>query len=139
MPTPEEIIRAQRDEIETLREENLQLRALIAPQVILPRSWLLKTMEERLLCALRSAGPNGLHKERAMAALYGGREEIPDGNAVTALICHLRRKLGEAGASIRIETIMRDRGWRMTPESCAAFDAAVAADRARWPAMRRAA
>lgn len=138
MPSPEQIIRAQRDEIETLREENRQLREALAPRIVVPRSWRLKTMEERLLRALRSAGPNALCEMRALHALYGEREETPDRGALYALICHLRRKLGEARTGIQIETL-RDRGWRMTPESCAMFDAAVAADRARWDQQRSAA
>jgi len=138
MQTPEQIIRAQRDEIETLREENRQLREALAPRVTLPREWRLTKYEERLIRAIRAVGPNVLHQERVMLALYGMADDAPETKSLETMLCKIRRKLREAGAEVTIETVWA-RGWRMTPESCAAYDAAVAADRARWPAMRRAA
>ena len=138
MPSPEQIIRAQRDEIETLREQVLQLEEALAPRAMLPRSWRLTKTEERLLRAIRAVGPNLLHHERAMLALYGMWEDMPEQKILDVLVCKIRRKLMEAQAQIRIETVW-GRGWRMTPESCAMFDAAVAADRAPWDRQRSAA
>jgi len=138
MPSPEQIIRAQRDEIETLREQVLQYEEILAPRALLPRAWRLTAKEEQLLRALRAVGPNILHHERAMLTLYGMWEDMPEQKILDVMICKIRRKLMEAQAQIRIETVW-GRGWRMTPESCAMFDAAVAADRARWDQQRSAA
>lgn len=138
MPSPEQIIRAQRDEIETLREQVLQYEEILAPRALLPRAWRLTAKEEQLLRALRAVGPNILHHERAMLTLYGMWEDMPEQKILDVMICKIRRKLMEAQAQIRIETAW-GRGWRMTPESCAMFDAAVAADRARWDQQRSAA
>ena len=138
MPSPEQIIRAQRDEIEPLREKVRQYEEALAPRGLLPRAWRLTGKEETLLRALRAVGPNVLHHERAMLALYGMWEDMPEQKIIDVFICKLRRKLMEAQAQIRIKTVW-GRGWRMTPESCAMFDAAVAADQARWDRQRRAA
>ena len=100
MPSPEQIIRAQRDEIETLREENRQLREALAPRIVLPRAWGLKTQEARLLSALHAAGPNGLHEERVVLAVYGHRDEPPSRGTLHVLMCNLRRKLVEARTGI---------------------------------------
>ena len=127
-----------REENEVLREQVLQYQKALAPTAILPRAWRLTKTEERLLRAIRAVGPNLLHHERAMLALYGMWEDMPEQKILDVLVCKIRRKLMEAQVRIRIETVW-GRGWRMTPESCAMFDAAVAADQARWDQARRAA
>ena len=129
---------ALREENEILREQVRQLEEALAPRGVLPKAWRLTGKEEMLLRALRAVGPNVLHHERAMLALYGMWEDMPEQKIIDVFICKIRRKLMEAQAQIRIETVW-GRGWRMTPESCAMFDAAVAADRARWDQQRSAA
>lgn len=119
------------EERDTLREHVRQLEEALAPTAILPRSWRLTATEERLLRAVRAVGPNVLHHERAMIILYGMLDDAPQQKILDVLICKLRRKLMEGQAQIRIETIW-GRGWRMTAESCARFDEAVAADKAAW-------
>lgn len=119
------------DERDTLREHIRQLEEALAPTSILPRAWRLTATEERLLRALRAVGPNVLHHERAMLTLYGMLEDAPQQKILDVMICKIRRKLMEGQAQIRIETIW-GRGWRMTAESCARFDEAVAADQAAW-------
>lgn len=126
-----------RDENEVLREQVRQLQEALAPRALLPKAWRLTGKQETLLRALRAVGPHVLHHERAMLALYDMWKDAPDQKILDVMICHIRRKLMEAQAQIRIETVW-GRGWRMTPESCAMFDAAIAADRARWPATRAA-
>lgn len=130
-------LNALRDENETLREQIRQYQEALAPRALLPKSWRLTGKQETLLRALRAVGPNVLHHERAMLALYDMWEDAPDQKILDIMICHIRRKLMEAQAQIRIETVW-GRGWRMTPESCAMFDAAIAADAARWPETRAA-
>ncbi|MBE7198377.1 MAG: helix-turn-helix domain-containing protein [Parafilimonas terrae] len=125
------------EERDTLLEQVRQLEEALAPKAILPRTWRLTATEERLLRALRAVGPNVLHHERAMLALYGMLDEAPQQKILDVLICKIRRKLMEAQAQIRIETIW-GRGWRLSPESCARFDALVGEDRARWTARARA-
>jgi len=125
------------EERDTLLEQVRQLEEALAPTSILPRTWRLTKTEERLLRALRAVGPNVLNHERAMLALYGMWDDAPEQKILDVLICKIRRKLMEEQAQIRIETIW-GRGWRMTPESCARFDALVGADQARWPSSARA-
>lgn len=138
MQTPEQMIRAQREELETLREENRQLREALAPRIVLPMPWRLTDLEEQLLCALRASGPNLFHRERAIFALYGIRDDAPGDRIVDCFIANIRRKLKAELVPIYIRTVW-GRGWQLTPESCAAFDAAIEADRARWDQQRRAA
>lgn len=119
------------EERDTLLEQVRQLEEALAPTAVLPRAWRLTATEERLLRALRAVGPNVLHHERAMLTLYGMFEDAPQQKILDVLVCKIRRKLMEAQAQIRIETIW-GRGWRLSAESCARFDALVAADRAAW-------
>lgn len=119
------------EERETLLEQVRQLEEALTPTAVLPRAWRLTKTEERLLRALRAVGPNVLHHERAMIALYSMWDDAPEQKILDVLVCKIRRKLMEAQAQIRIETIW-GRGWRLTPESCAQFDAAVSADEAAW-------
>ena len=135
--TREQVI-ALLEERETLREHVRHLEDLLVPHAVLPQAWRLTTKEEQLLRAIRAVGPNVLHHERAIIALYGMWEDAPGQKTFEVLLCKIRRKLTEAQAQIRIETVW-GRGWRMTPESCAMFDAAVAADQARWDQQRSAA
>ncbi|MGU3668446.1 helix-turn-helix domain-containing protein [Methylobacterium sp. A49B] len=125
------------DQRDTLLEQVRQLEEALAPTAILPRTWRLTATEERLLRALRAVGPNVLHHERAMLALYGMLDEAPQQKILDVLVCKIRRKLMEAQAQVRIETIW-GRGWRLSPESCARFDALVGEDRARWAAQAQA-
>lgn len=129
---------ALRNEIDTLREEIRHYQEVLAPNAALPRHWRLLPVEERLLRAIRAVGPNVLHRERAMTALYGTWEDVPEVKSLDVRLCKIRRKLKEARVPIHIETV-QCRGWRLTPESCAAYDAAVAADVAKWDQARRAA
>jgi DNA-binding response OmpR family regulator len=138
MMTGRDSTAALRDEIDTLREEIRQYREALAPYAILPREWRLTEMEECLLRAMRAVGPNLLRHERAMLALYGTTEDAPEPKGLDRFICKIREKLERARPPIRIETV-HGRGWRLTPESCAAYDAAVTADVARWDQARRAA
>ena len=119
------------EERDTLREEVRQLKAALAPAAVLPRHWRLKPKEEILLRALRSVGPNVLHRERAMLALYDTWQDAPDQKIVGVFLVHLRRKLMMAQAQIPIETVW-GRGWRLSPQACACFDAAVRTDRMAW-------
>lgn len=124
------------EERDTLLEQVRQLEEALAPTAVLPRAWRLTATEERLLRALRAVGPNVLHHERAMLTLYGMFEDAPQQKILDVLVCKIRRKLIEAQAQIRIETIW-GRGWRLSAESCAQFDAAVAADAKRWTSFAR--
>lgn len=131
-------IAALREENEILREQVRQHQEALAPTALLPRAWRLTKTEERFLRAIRAVGPNLLHHERAMLTLYGMWEDMPEQKILDVMLCKIRRKLMHAQAQIRIETVW-GRGWRMPPEACAAFDAAVAADLARWDQQRSAA
>lgn len=126
------------EERDTLLEHVRQLQAALAPSAVLPRSWGLTPTEERLLRALRATGPNVLHQERAMMALYGTSDDAPEQRIIDTMISRIRGKLMRAEAGVEIETIPA-RGWRMTAESCARFDDLVAADLARWTSHERAA
>ena len=123
------------EERDTLREHVRQLEEALedalAPTLALPDAWRLTTTEERFLCAIRAVGPNILHRERGLLALYGMWDDMPDQKIIDVWLSKLRKKLREAQAQITIETIW-GRGWRMPAESCARFDAAVAAHQAAW-------
>lgn len=110
--------------IETVR----QLQEALAPTVVLPAAWRLSRKEETLLRALRGLNGHVLHRERAMLTLYGTWEDAPDQKIIDVFICKIRRKLMLAQARITIDTSW-GRGWRMTPEACERFDAAIEADR----------
>ena len=126
-----EALRALRDENEELREQVRQLREALAPTAMLPRQWRLSPTQERLLRALRAVGKDTLHRERAFHALYASWDDMPEMASLDALVSKLRRRLREAGAPIEIKAVW-GRGWRLTPEGCAAYDAAVADDQAQW-------
>ena len=133
--TREQVI-ALLEERDTLREHVRQLEEALAPTVVLPRAWRLSTSEECLLRAIRAVEPNVLHHERGMIVLYGMLDDAPNQKILDVLICKVRQKLRHAQAQITIETVW-GRGWRMSPESCARFDAIVAADQARWAQSAR--
>jgi|GEM_PF-2957957 len=126
------------EECDTLREHVRQLEEALAPTIVLPKAWRLTTTEERFIRAIRAVGPNVLHRERGLLALYGMWDEVPDQKIVDVWVHKVRTKLRHAQAQITIETVW-GRGWRMTAESCARFDAIVAVDRARWASGERAA
>lgn len=125
------------EERDTLREQVRQLEEALAPMAILPRAWGLTRNEETFLRAIRAVGPNVLHRERALIAVYGMWEEAPDQKIADVLLSKVRGKLMRAQAQIHIETVW-GRGWRMSAESCARFDQAVSSDRALWDAPARA-
>ena len=63
-----------------------------------------------------------------LIALYGLIDEAPEPKILDVYLCKVRRRLMEAQARIDIETVW-GRGWRLSPESVARFDEAVAAYR----------
>lgn len=126
------------DERDALREENRQLKAALAPIATLPRAWRLTATESTLLRAMRSVGPNVLHRERAMLALYGTWEDAPCAKILDVLVCKIRTKLMRAQTRIHIETVW-GRGFRLSAEGCGRFDEAIKADRAAWHAAQNAA
>lgn len=124
-----DLIRRLREENETLREHVRQLEEAIVPAIPLPRSWRLTAHQGRLLCAIRAAAPHIFSRERAVLVIYGSSEDHPTWRVMDAQVCYARRSLKRADAPITFETVPGV-GWRMSPESCAAFDAAVTADQA---------
>jgi hypothetical protein len=125
------------DQIETLREYIRQLEDALVPMSQLPSQWNLSSHQARLLRAIRAAGPSGLSHDSAMLAIYGMIDEAPDDRIIHVFLVHIRRRLAAANVPICIERIPKF-GWRMPPESCAVFDAAIASDQRRWPECSRA-
>lgn len=129
---PHDLTRAQAaallEERDTLLETVRQLREVLVPPAELPRGWSLRIVEERLLLALRAVGTGVLTRERAIAAVYADGAEDVTVRTLDFVVCHLRRKLRDAGAGIRIETI-RHRGFYLDAASLARLNAAIAADR----------
>lgn len=123
------------DEIEDLREEVLQLRAMVfGGEWRAPRELRLTTLEERLLAALFRE-PVLLTRCRAMMAMYGLSHDDPPGdNIVTIYICKLRAKLKPHGLRIGTEWA---RGWFLPPETRAwlAEHAPGHASPAVWPVL----
>lgn len=135
--TPAQIrsILAERD---LLREQVRQLQEILVPRFSAPSSWEMKPMEQAFLEAMRAAAPGVLTRDRAMLTLYRNRHEMPEPAVLDKHLCNLRKRIVQAGLPIKIESIKLT-GWRLSAESCAAFDEAVSADRARWPVMGEAA
>lgn len=112
---------ALRKRIAILEEENRQLRALLRPRIVLPRSWGLTNQQGALLSAVRAAAPGVLTWHRAYGALRG----VEDGAALdtirNSIAYQIRRRLKAADVPVRLETVWGV-GLILSPESVAAFD-----------------
>lgn len=114
-----ELIAAQRDTIDELRETVRQLEESMCPVRLLPREWRLTGAEERLLSALAASRADYLSKDRLLTAMNGIDCET-DVKIVDVFIFKLRKKLPP---EIEIETIW-GRGYALTPAGRAAFQRA---------------
>lgn len=110
------------DELETLREENRQLRALLAPVGRLPEAWAVTPHQTRLLAALARGGGRPVSTERLRIALYGfeGEAEI---SSMRTQLCHIRRRKDLHGLDVRTHY---GEGYSMPAEDCARVLAALA-------------
>jgi DNA-binding response OmpR family regulator len=116
------------EERDTLREQVRQLEELLRPTIILPAAWQLTRREADCLNVLRAAAPRIVGRDYMLTALYGLSDEPPETNAICVFLSAVRRKLRDAGVAVHVETV-RGSGWRLSPQSVAAFDEAVAAYR----------
>ncbi len=112
------------EEIETLREENRQLRELLTPPIRVPEEWGLTLSEERLLSALQAAGTRTVTHERALTATCDREEDLPERQILSVLVSRVRKKLGRAGLPTSIETV-RAEGYRLTDRGLAALNVAL--------------
>lgn len=101
-----------RDENETLREENQQLRDVLRPEIKVPTAWKLTGSEATILGVM-------VKRELAtrtaiIAALYSDRaDDAPDPKIIDVFVCRLRRKLKADGAVI---TSHAGQGYSLSPE-----------------------
>ena len=112
------------EDVETLREEVRQLRALLAPPIRLPIEWRLTLSEERLLSALRAAGPRTLTRERAIVAMCDREVDLPNSQILSVLASRIRAKLRLIGIENPIIAVAGE-GYRLTPAGLAALKAAL--------------
>ena len=112
------------DEVETLREENRQLRQTQFCPDTLPQAWRLSKREAELFRAILAAAPHTLYRERAMVALYGDRNDPPCVNGLSVLLNSLRAWLRPHGVEIACQ---RGRGFYLDAENLARVRAAIAA------------
>ena len=119
------------DEIDTLREENRQLRALLLPALDVPGSWRLSEYQHRILRALHGGRGGYVSRERLYAAVYEDSDKGPDMNTLHAIKTHLNTKLRRHCPGVVIEHV-REQGWRLSPQSLAALATAVEAERAAY-------
>ena len=112
------------DEVETLREENRQLRQALLCHDALPQAWNLAKREAELFRAILAAAPHTLHYERAMIALYGDRSDPPCVDGLSVLLNYLRARLRPHGIEIACQ---RGRGFYLDAENLARVRTAIAA------------
>ena len=119
---------AERDELETLREENRQLRALLLPEAVFPPHCRPDPTEQKAALAIRAASPGLASRERVHMAMYGDRADggPVSRNIVDVYMSRLRKRL--AGTGVTIETVYQ-RGWYMDAASAARFDELLACGR----------
>lgn len=113
------------EERDILREQVRQLEELLRPTIILPAAWRLTRREAETLNILRAAAPRVVSRDYMLTALYGLSDEPPGTNILCVFLSGVRRKLREARVAIHIETV-RGSGWRLSPQSVAVLDGAVA-------------
>jgi DNA-binding response OmpR family regulator len=110
-------------EVAILREENEQLRKLLAVETALPAKWGLTPRQAQFFSAILAVSPNVLCRDRAYVAVYGDREvEV---KIFDVMICKIRQKLQPHGIKI---IAVWGRGWRIDPENVAKAQAAIAAE-----------
>lgn len=116
-------------ELDTLREENRQLRDVLRPNYPLPRGWRLTPKEAVAVRAIRAAAPGICSHERLNLALYGFDDE-PASSTASVLVHRARKKLTSHGIAIGSAW---GHGYIMPPEACRLYDAAGAAVAALMP------
>ena len=132
MDLAQRLERAERENA-MLRAENDGLRARIgdlerdalAGEPVLPIEWRLTATEARVFGALLAR--ERATKDRIMAVLYADRPadgDVPEMKICDVLICKLRKKVAPFG--VKIFTVWGS-GWRLDPETRAAFVQARAA------------
>lgn len=95
---PDELSRLQ-TLLDTVLEENRQLRDALVPPVIFPSEWKLRPAQARILaCFLGS--PNGVRTKEQLFQAISGRDGMHDDNTVKVSICDLRKKLAPYGIEI---------------------------------------
>lgn len=125
------------EERDNLKEMVRQMEEALSPCFALPTEWGLTRTEERFLRAIRSASPNVTHRERAMSAVYGLSDEVPQDRTLDVHLTKIRAKLRQADSGIEIETVW-GRGWRLDAANAGRFDAASSGVQAALAAIHRA-
>lgn len=110
-------IRALRERIDELEEENRQLRDAFAPTAVFPLEWRLSAAENGVL-ALFVRTQQAVTKDMiryAMAFLPNAKRQAPDvvSNLATVVITNLRTKLRLAAVEVEIVNV-RGLGWRIS-------------------------
>jgi len=119
---------AEREELETLREENRQLRDLLLPKAVFPPGLRMDRTEQNVTLAIRAASPGQVTRQRMWAALYGTRADggPTSANIVDVYMTRVRKKLAGTGVTI---TTVPNHGWYMDAASAARFDELLACGR----------
>ncbi|MBY6243880.1 helix-turn-helix domain-containing protein [Methylosinus sp. Sm6] len=92
-----------RERIETLEEENRQLRDMLKPPTTYPAEWRLTPQEADILSILAARAPNAISKTALYEAFTWDNDDPPDPKIIDVLVCKLRAKLKDL--HIEIETI----------------------------------
>lgn len=122
--SPEADICALRERVELLEEENLQLRALLAPSVTFPAGWGLSAQQTTFLGTLY-ARSGGVSYDALRAALLGGVSEAKSESYISVIGHKTRKKVRQHGVDIRT---MWAFGFALTAESREVIAAALAAE-----------
>jgi two-component system cell cycle response regulator CtrA len=92
-----------RERMETLEEENRQLRDMLKPPTTYPAEWRLTQQETDVLSILVARAPNAISKTALYEAFTWDNDDPPDPKIIDVLVCKLRAKLKDL--HIEIETI----------------------------------
>lgn len=119
---PDDEVRALRERIEELEEENRQLVQLLRKPISYPRAWHLSHQESQLLAVLHTR--NGVVSvEHLRTALARYDQDISDSH-LGVVLCRARRKLKPVGVVIRNA---RREGFYLTAEARRILDDAQSA------------
>lgn len=114
-----------RELVETLQEENRQLREMLKPPTTYPAEWRLSQQEVELLTILAARAPSAMSKSLIYDALFFDKDEPPQPKIVDVVVSKLRSKLKTLG--VEIETIWGF-GYRMGIPARDRLRAAAATD-----------
>lgn len=98
--SPEAEVRALRERLAILEEENRQLRDLLAPSFTFPAHWDLSVQQTAFLATLYGRD-GGVSYDALRAAVIGGVSDAKCESYISAIACKVRKKVRPHGVIIR--------------------------------------